>query len=378
MRFVDVFSCVRVLAESVASLPCKVYMYGEDGRKEVARSHPNHRILGLRPNPEMTGYTFWETAVGHIASWGNFYGYIKRLESGYIDSIWPLKPPNVRPFRGLSGKIEYEVKSDNGGHVVFPNENVLHIPGLGFDGLMGYSVISQLADSIGLAMGGEQYAAKFFSNDGTPGGVVETDKKMTTDTIALLRKNWQDMYGGASNSHKIAVLEQGMKFNPITINPEDAQLIEQRKFSRSQIAEIFRVPAHMINDLEKATFSNIEHQDLAFAKHTLRPWCTRIEQSVMTQMFTDRELAEGYFVKFNMDALMRGDYKSRQEGYEIATRSGIMLINEARALEDLPPVGGGDTPIVQGQMISLEQAITNVKGGVDENGGQGTGEESNN
>ena len=236
-----------------------------------------------------------------------------------------------------------------------PSE-VLHIPGLGFDGLVGYSPIAMAKNAIGLAIATEEYGAKFFANGAAPSGVLEHPG--TIKEPGKVREAWQSQFGGSANSNKIAVLEEGMKYTPISISPEQAQFLETRKFQINEIARIFRVPPHMVGDLEKSSFSNIEQQSLEFVKYTLDPWVVRWEQTLARTLFTVEEKKK-YFFRFNVEGLLRGDYVSRMNGYATARQNGWMSANDIRELENLdriPTDEGGDMYLVNGNILPLTKA----------------------
>ena len=248
--------------------------------------------------------------------------------------------------------------------------DVLHVPGLGFDGLVGYSPIAMAKNAIGLSIATEEYGAKFFANGATPGGLLEFPG--TVKNPDVIRESWNKGFSG-SNSHKIAILEEGMHYTPISISPNEAQFLETRKFQIDEIARIFRVPPHMVGDLEKSSFSNIEQQSLEFVKYTLEPWIVRWEQSINRALLSESEKA-AYFVKFNVDGLLRGDYQSRMNGYATARQNGWMSANDIRELENLdltPPELGGDLYLINGNMTKLEDAgifaATTAVGKEDEN-----------
>jgi len=233
---------------------------------------------------------------------------------------------------------------------------VLHIPGLGFDGLIGYSPIAMAKNAIGLAIATEEYGAKFFANGAAPSGVLEHPGTIK-DPIRV-KESWNSAYQGSANAHKIAVLEEGMKYTPIGIAPEQAQFLETRKFQIDEIARIFRVPPHMLADLEKSSFSNIEQQSLEFVKYTLDPWVVRWEQSMCRVLFSESEKSS-YFIKFNVDGLLRGDYASRMSGYATARQNGWMSTNDIRELENLDRISpdlGGDLYLINGAMTRLQDA----------------------
>ena len=233
---------------------------------------------------------------------------------------------------------------------------MLHIPGLGFDGLVGYSPIAMAKNAIGMAIACEEYGAKFFANGATPGGILEHPG--TIKDPQRVRESWQNTFGGSGNANKVAVLEEGMKYTPISISPEQAQFLETRKFQINEIARIFRVPPHMVGDLEKSSFSNIEQQSLEFVKYTLEPWLVRWEQSMIRALVSNSEKA-AYFIKFNVDGLLRGDYQSRMNGYAIGRQNGWMSANDIRELENLdriPAEEGGDLYLINGNMTKLKDA----------------------
>jgi HK97 family phage portal protein len=368
MRCAAVFACVRVLAESVAQIPLKVYEKLPDGGKKEVTDHQLYPLLHTRPNDEMTSFSWRETSVGHLATHGNAYSLLEHSGDGRVRSIYPLRPDRVTPRRNISsGKIVYDVTDDEGRRAVYHKEQILHVPGLGYDGIIGYSPIRMAAESIGMEMAAAQYSGKFFANGAMPGGVLEHPGALGAEALQALRESWEEIHKGGDNAHKIAILEEGMKYTQISIKPEEAQLLDTLKFSRSEIAGIYRVPAHMINDLEKATFSNVEQLSLEFVKFSLSPWLSRMEQAMNWRLFLPSERGR-YFCEFVLDGLLRGDYKSRNEGHQIAISGGWKSINEVRAEENLPPVEGGDSHFMQGAMTTVERIVSGEgpgKGGDD-------------
>lgn len=363
MQMTAVYSCVRILAEAVAGLPLHLYRYKEDGGKEKAIDHPLYLLLHDEPNPEMSSFVFRETLMTHLLLWGNAYAQIIRNGKGEVIALYPLMPDRMTVDRDRDGKLyyEYTVSTDDAptvkGTVVRLNpSDVLHIPGLGFDGLVGYSPIAMAKNAIGMAIACEEYGAKFFANGAAPGGVLEHPG--TIKDPQRVRESWQSTFGGSGNSNKIAVLEEGMKYTPIGISPEQAQFLETRKFQINEIARIFRVPPHMVGDLEKSSFSNIEQQSLEFVKYTLEPWLVRWEQSIQRTLFSPEE-KKRYFAKFNVEGLLRGDYASRMSGYATARQNGWMSANDIRELENLdriPAEDGGDLYLINGNMLPLGNA----------------------
>ena len=362
MQMTAVYSCVRILAEAIAGLPLHVYRYNSDGGKEKAIDHSLYLILHDEPNPEMSSFVFRETLMTHLLLWGNAYAQIVRNSKGEVMALYPLMPNKMSVDRDENGQLYYQYlrsTDEVGGKnetVILKPTDVLHIPGLGFDGLVGYSPIAMAKNAIGLAIATEEYGAKFFANGAAPSGVLEHPG--TIKDPQRVREAWQSQFGGSQNSGKIAVLEEGMKYTPISISPEQAQFLETRKFQINEIARIFRVPPHMVGDLEKSSFSNIEQQSLEFVKYTLDPWVIRWEQSIMRTLLTPEE-KKSYFVKFNLEGLLRGDYQSRMNGYATARQNGWMSANDIRELENLdriPAEAGGDLYLINGNMLPLANA----------------------
>ena len=363
MQMTAVYSCVRILAEAVAGLPLHLYKYTASGGKEKALFHPLYFLLHDEPNPEMSSFVFRETLMTHLLLWGNAYAQIIRNGKGEVIALYPLMPNRMRVDRDSKGELYYsytrysdEAPAINGMTVTLRPSDVLHIPGLGFDGLVGYSPIAMAKNAIGLAMATEEYGAKFFANGAAPGGVLEHPG--TIKDPQKVKESWNMAYQGSSNAHRVAVLEEGMKYQPIGISPEQAQFLETRKFQINEIARIFRVPPHMVGDLEKSSFSNIEQQSLEFVKYTLDPWVIRWEQAISRSLLRTDE-KKLLFAKFNVDGLLRGDYTSRMNGYAIGIQNGFMCPNDARALEDMdliPDELGGNKFLCNGNMVDLARA----------------------
>ena len=363
MQMTAVYSCVRILAEAIAGLPLHLYTYKEDGGKEKATGHPLYLLLHDEPNPEMSSFVFRETLMTHLLLWGNAYAQIIRNGKGEVVALYPLMPNRMTVDRDSSGQLFYSYQMNNSdaptmkaGTVILKPSDVLHIPGLGFDGLVGYSPIAMAKNAIGLAIATEEYGAKFFANGATPGGLLEYPG--TVKDPDRVRESWNKGFSGSQNAGKVAILEEGMKYTPISIAPEQAQFLETRKFQINEIARIFRVPPHMVGDLEKSSFSNIEQQSLEFVKYTLDPWVVRWEQSLSRALFTPEEKKK-YFFKFNVEGLLRGDYQSRMNGYATARQNGWMSANDIRELENLdriPAEEGGDLYLINGNMLPLVHA----------------------
>ena len=351
-----VYACVRVISETIASLPLGIYETVNDGN-EKATDHPLYRLLHDEPNSEMTSFVFREVMLAHLLLYGNSYSQIIRSGKNQVIGLYPLLPDHMDVDRDSKGNLTYTYTTSDGKTVSIKPRDVLHIPGLGFDGVMGYSPIALEKNAIGLGIASEEYGSKFFSNGARPSGILTHPN--TVKNPKALRESWNSAYGGSSNSNRVAILEEGMKFEPIAIPNNEAQFLETRKFQVDEICRIFRVPPHLVGNLEHATFSNIEHQSIDFAVHTIRPWLVRIEQAMNRALLSEQEKGR-FFVQFNIDGLMRGDYKSRMEGYAIARQNGWMSANDIRALENQNPIPkdeGGDAYLVNGNMIPITTAM---------------------
>ena len=331
-----VYACVRVISETIASLPLGIYETVNDGN-EKATDHPLYKLLHDEPNSEMTSFVFREVMLAHLLLYGNSYSQIIRSGKNQVIGLYPLLPDHMDVDRDSKGNLTYTYTTSDGKTVSIKPRDVLHIPGLGFDGVMGYSPIALEKNAIGLGIASEEYGSKFFSNGARPSGILTHPN--TVKNPKALRESWNSAYGGSSNSNRVAILEEG--------------------FQVDEICRIFRVPPHLVGNLEHATFSNIEHQSIDFAVHTIRPWLVRIEQAMNRALLSEQEKGR-FFVQFNIDGLMRGDYKSRMEGYAIGRQNGWLSANDIRALENQNPIPadqGGDAYLVNGNMISISTAM---------------------
>lgn len=363
MQTTAVYACVRILSETLAALPLQLYRYTPGGKERVY-DHPLYHILHDEPNPEMTSFIFRETLMSHLLIWGNAYAQIIRDRLGRVQGLYPLRPDKMTVCRDESGQIYYiytKTSDENPaikpyGQVPLRKYEVLHIPGLGFDGLVGYSPIAMARNAVGMTMACEEYGASFFANGASPSGVLEHPGVLKDP--AKVRDSWNAVYQGSANAHKVAVLEEGMKYQQIGIPPEEAQFLETRKFQLNEIARLYRIPPHMIGDLEKSSFNNIEQQSMEFVKYTLDPWVIRWEQAMQKALFLPEEKKQ-YFLKFNVNGLMRGDYESRMTGYSIGRQNGWLSANDIREMEDMNPVPdeeGGNLYLVNGSMTKLKDA----------------------
>lgn len=361
MQLTAVYACVRVLSEAVAGLPLITYRYKGGGAKERAEDHPLYFLLHDEPNPEMTSFSFRETMMTHLLLYGNAFAQIIRNGRGDVVALYPLMPDRMKVDRDGNGKIyyQYQKRTDEAdtmdkGLVILSPDQVLHIPGLGFDGLVGYSPIAMARNAIGIASACEEYGASFFANGANPGAVLEHPGILKNPE--KVREAWEQAYGGPHRGNRVAVLEEGMKFTPISIKPQEAQFLETRKFQIEEIARIFRIPPHLIGDLEHATFSNIEEQSLEFVQYTLQPWLIRWEQAMQRSLLKPEEKGKLYF-RFNVDGLLRGNYASRMQGYATGLNNGFLSPNDIRSLEEMdliPDEEGGNIYMVNGTMTPLK------------------------
>lgn len=362
-----VFACVRVISETIASLPYHTYERLTRG-KQKAINHPVYNLLKDRANPEMTSYTWRQVTAAHAAIWGNAYSEIEYNEAGYPVALWPLLPWKMKIQRNQTTKdLEYVYTRPDGTPKVFSRWQIWHLKPLSMDGLTGISPIAYAKESIGLGLAMEEFGALYFGNGTNLGGFIQTDQKIGDETYKRLKKDMNEKYEGLSNSHRLIILEQGLKYEKAGIPPQDSQFLESRKFQALEIARIFRVPPHMIGDLERATFSNIEEQGINFVTYTLRPWIVNIEQESNTKLFTSTEQSR-YFTEMLVDALLRGNIQTRYAAYAVARQNGWMSINDIRELENMNPIEGGDDYMVPLNMIpssKVDEYYTQVilKGG---------------
>ena len=356
LTFSAVYACIRILSETVAQLPLGVFRRTDDG-SEPAAGHPVYRLLHATPNRYMSGYVWREVVMGHVVSWGNGYSYIQRNGLGQPNAILPLLPD--RTFAELDdGKLVYRTVINNT-PVTLPAADVLHIPAFGFDGLSGYSPIRMHRDAIGLGLAAQTFGRKFFANGATLAGILRHPGRLTDkggrpgdpSPVEQLRADWQKLYGGADKAYKVAILEEGMEYQQIGIPPEDSQYLETRRFQVTEVARIYNVPAHMVNDLEKATFNNISELSIGFLRYTMTPWLAKWEAELNRKLFGERE-QDRLYVKFNTGGLLRGTQSDRAEYYSQAITGGWMNRNEVRQLEDMNRVDGLDDYLTPLNMAS--------------------------
>lgn len=347
LEHTSVYACVNILSESISTIPVFVYKTetnGEKSKKTKAKTHSVYDLLHDEPNDDMTSVDYWQLVMVDLLLRGNHYSQIIRNNAGIVTTIYPLQADKIQVVRLESGKLAYMYTHGTIGIVPLEAKEVLHFKGMTLDGIIGLSPISHNRHTIGASIAMETFGATLFKNGATPSGVVSGKgvTSMSETAFSRFKQSFKESYTGLMNAGKPLILEDGFEFTPISISNKDGQFIESRKFTKSEIASIFRVPPHMINELDKATFSNIEHQSIKFVTDAIYPWSVRIEKECKRKLFTSAE-KKNHYVKFSLGALLRGDTKSRYEAYESAITKGCwMNRNEARDLEDLDPIEGLD------------------------------------
>lgn len=339
LTYTPFWAAVRVISGAISSLPLIWYRKTADG-KERAENHPVYRLLHNQPNEYMTAMTFIETRMAHALVYGNGYAEIERDGNGRPVALWPLLPDKTAK-KITDGPVKfpfYEVTLSTGSTVQVPDYNVLHVPGLGFDGFTGYPVAQYHKEAIGLGMATKKFGASFFGNGAIPGGVLEMPGEIKQEQAKLIRKQWEELHWGLDKSHRIAILEAGTQYKQMGVNPNDAQCLETQKFSVDDVARIFCIPPHKIGSMERATFSNIEQQSLDFLTQTLYYWMRKWEQEVNNKLVMPNE-QNRYFAEFLSEAFLRGDTASRYSAYAIGRQWGWLSINDVRRMENMNSIG---------------------------------------
>ena len=349
MQAAAVFACVKVLAESIAMLPCNLYAPAAGGGRRLAEEHPLFPLLHDQPNDWQTSVEFFEMLVLSLCMRGNAYAWVNRTRTGRIVELLPLHPDMVRVNMGHGFRLDYQVTLPDGTFQTLGPGELFHVRGLTLNGWLGISPIAYARESIGLALATEKFGGQLFRNGAKMGGVLTHPGKIGEEAYKRLKSSFDEAHSG-ENAHKTALLEEGMKWEKVSMTADDSQFLETRKYQRSEIASIFRVPPHMIGDLERATFSNIEQQSLEFVTFTLMPWLTRIEKAIKRDLMTPAERLK-FHVRFNVGSLLRGDAAARSAYYHNGILDGWMTRNEARAAESevgilLNPLDGLDVPLM--------------------------------
>lgn len=344
-----VFAAAMILSQDLSSLPLILYQrIGTIRRRAWESSY--YTLLHDKPNHEQSSMVFRQQIMLDLVLWGNFYGQLIWNEAGEITEIWRLQPERMTVAR-VDGERVYTYSTPNGQPRVFLADEILHIPGLGFDGLVGKSVIGYARNAIGLSIAAEKYGGKFFDNGAQPGIVIEVPEELSDLSYQHLKESWEEGHKGVENAHKVAVLEGGAKIEKIGMPLDDAQYLQTRKFQVAEIARMFRIPPHMIGDVDRSTSwgSGIDSQEQGYVNHTLRPWATLIEETLRLQVLPEQIWAN-YYYEHLMDDYLRGDIQTRYEAYVKALNNGVMSHNEVRAKENLNPFKGGDSYWMQANM----------------------------
>lgn len=361
---VAVLAAVSIIADAVAQLPIEVLR--KEGRNRTPEpDHPVSQLLS-QPNPLLSGsFTLRNTIQAHTLLWGNGYIEINRAQGGKPDSLWPLLPDRTYP-EVKDGVLSY-ITTQDGKIYKVPAQDVLHIAGLGFDGLRGYSPIQMARNAVGLGLALEAFGGRFFANDARSGGFLTHPGKLSPEAHQRLRESMQNQ-GGLANAHRMKILEEGMQYHAVTISPEDSQFLATRTFAVEEIARLYRVPLHLLQSQSKTTSwgSGIAQMTLGFLQHTLQPWLTRWEQVLSVRLFSEQERRDGYYVRHNVGALLRGDPVQRSQFYTAALNSetGWMTREEVRALEDLDGVDEGASDEVKAPAPE-DEAVPTLEDGVE-------------
>ena len=348
------FAAIKFIAETIASLPLHLYRRMSPKGKERASAHPLYNMLHLRPNPEMTSMNYREAMIGQCVTWGDCFSEKDIDGSGNVKALWPLQSSKMT-VRRINDVLLYEYRLPEGKLAILPRERVLHVPAFGGNGLAGYNIVDKGREAIGISLALEEFAARFFSNNAKPPAVLEHPGVMGEDGVSNFRKSWHEAQGGLSNSNRIAILEEGMKLHEYGVSPEQAQAIQSRKFSVTEIARLTNLPPHILKDLDRASFNNIEQMSLELVVYSLRPWMVRFEQNYTTQLLSEKEQKK-YFVEHLIDGLLRGDTVQRWTAYTQGFNIGALSPNDILEMENKNPYEGGDQHFVQLNMVPVDEA----------------------
>lgn len=377
-----VFACIRILSESIAKLPLKVYQEDENGIQKATR-HPIYQLLKLRPNPHMSALDFWKTVETQRSLYGNAYVNIEFDRQGKIVALWPIDSTRVKVViddtesmpivTSIKRKIWYEVDTGaDGKRKIMPDE-MLHFKGsITLNGLVGIAPLDYLRSTIENAASSNKFINNFFRQGLQTKGIVQYVGDLNPTAQETFRKNFESMSSGLKNSHRISLMPIGYKFEPIALTMVDAQFLENTQLTIRQIATSFGVKMHQLGDMSRATHHNTAEQQKEFYTETLQPPLTGYEQEMTWKLFLDQELASGLYIKFNVDALLRADIKTRYEAYRIGIQGMFLTPDEVRAMEERPPLPGGDRLYANGSVVPLTEAGAAYRKGGD---GAGQGEE---
>ncbi len=343
LSFTAVYACVDRLSKAVASLPLHVYRRTGNGGRERATDHPLYNCLHLRPNPEMSAFAYKQFQQSCLLLTGNAYAEIVKDKSGRTTELWPIKPQYVNPVRNDLGALEYRIRIPNTAEIVLPSDKILHVAGLGTDGVQGKSPITLCREAVALGLAAEKYGSSFYQNGAQLSKVLTTPNKLSEEAHKRVQADFDRTYTGLSNSHKTAILEEGMDIKTISMPMADAQFIESRKFQIEEIARIFNVPLHLIQSQDKANSwgAGIEQQNLGFVTYSLIPWMVAWEQEYSYKLLNPVERLD-MFVEFMANALLRGTTTERYTSYAIGRQWGWLSANDVRSMENMNPIEDGD------------------------------------
>lgn len=342
MRVSTVYACVKLISESLALLPFQMYKnLGEGKGKQRDTGHWANRLFADAPNEWQTPYDWFCLSMACLLLRGNAYSFKNRNRAGEVVELLPIHPNRVKVEQDEYFRLWFTVTDTHGSQRRYSAEDIFHLRGFSLDGVTGLSTIDYARNAIGLGIAVEEHASGFWKNGTLASGVITHPAALSDEAQERIKGSWREKAGGLGNSHETMVLEEGMKFEAISMSNRDSQFIEERKFQRSDICAFFRVPPHKIGDLERATNNNIEHQGREFVTDTLMPHVKNFESAIRKQILGEQD-RRTYYGKFNLDAFLRPDLKTRYEAYQVGINNGIISPNEARAKEDMNPREGGD------------------------------------
>lgn len=357
IRNSTVYTCIKIIANHIAMLPIQTFFLDKQGQRIRDKKHAVAKLIETRPNPYQTPFEFKQMMEAHRQLFGNAFAEIEWGRDGYPKALWPLNPKLTTVQKDSKGKIWITTTMPNGKEqIILSYDDVLHIKGLSINGLVGLNPIAAVREQIGVQVASQEYLGKFFSNGTVTSGILKIPTQLEKPAKEKVRAEWEKLTSGLDNAHRVAILDAGLDYQALGMNQADAQFIETQKFNKTEIAQIYNVPLHMLAELDRATFSNIEQQSLEFIRDTLTPLLVSWEQTIQYQMFSSSDLTKGYYVKFNLNSMLRGDSQSRANYYKTMTDIGVYSINEVRELEDKDGIDGGDEHRVDLNHISLSIA----------------------
>lgn len=377
LTYTAVWRAINLISFTTAMLSFGVFQ--RQGKTRTRHPEdPIHWQLNYQSSPDMAAFWTRATMQSHVLGWGNGYAEIERTRGGSPVGEHLITPDRVVPDFDRNGRLIYDVRNPRQPNTVFEANDILHFKGLGFDGLVGYSPIKLFRNNLGASMAAEKFTAGYFGNGARPGGVLQSDKEVSPETARRIRESWNELHQGPDAAGRIAVLEDGLKWESTGLDPQVSQLIETRKFGLDDVARIFDVPPHKLSNLDRATFSNIEHQGIEWVTDCLLRWCKMQETECDIKLLGRERVLQGFYTRINLDGLLRGDSTTRASVYDRLAKLGVYSINDIRELEDLDPVEGGDLRFVQANLCPLSKAeallpMSNKPSGGTDNGGADTG-----